>query len=175
MWSCLKLRRVKSETNVISFGSKIVERLRRRQYDRVIIEMTIGFVLCPCTALYRSFIPRCTLTNKAVGTIWRALSKPSQRRQGPDPRPLWLLVGTPSDFGPELLYRLCEAQPTLMDVPIYFWYTIIIIYECRQAKRDLRDVESLRQNCGLFDVIEIAVPRKKSSGVPRYFPEFNNA
>ena len=52
--------------------------------------------------------------------------------------------------------------------------TIGNINECRQAKRDLRDVESLRQNCGLFDVIEIAVPRKKSSGVPRYFQEFNN-
>ena len=50
-----------------------------------------------------------------------------------------------------------------------------VIYEYRQAKRDLRDVESLRQNCGLFDVIEIAVPRKKSTGIPRYFPEFNNA
>ena len=45
-------------------------------------------------------LKRCTLTNKAVGTIWRALSKPPQRRQGPDPRPLWLLVGTPSAFGP---------------------------------------------------------------------------
>ena len=49
------------------------------------------------------------------------------------------------------------------------------INECRQAKRDLRDVESLRQNCGLFDVIEIAVQRKKSSSNPRFFPEFNNA
>ena len=29
-------------------------------------------------------------------------------------------------------------------------------------KRDLCDVESLRQNCRLFDVIEIAVPRKKN-------------
>ena len=47
--------------------------------------------------------------------------------------------------------------------------------ECCQAKRDLRDVEFLRQNCGLFDVIEIAVPRKKYSGVPQYFLEFNNA
>ena len=35
-------------------------------------------------------------------------------------------------------------------------------YEYRQAKRDLRDVESLRQNCWLFAVIEIAVPRKKN-------------
>ena len=43
-------------------------------------------------------------------------------RQGPDPRPLWLLVGTPSAFGPELAYRLRVAQPTLMDVPIYLIY-----------------------------------------------------
>ena len=66
--------------------------------------------------------------NKAVGTIWRALSKPPQRRQGPDPRPLWLLVGTPSAFGPELVYRLRVAQPTLMDVARYFWYTLILLY-----------------------------------------------
>ena len=83
-----KLRRVKSETNFISSGSKIVKRLRRRQYDPVIIERTIGLVLGSCTALYRSFLKRCTLTNKAAGTIYRALSKPPQRRQGPDPRPL---------------------------------------------------------------------------------------
>ena len=34
-----------------------------------IIERTIGLVLGPFTALYRSFLKRCTLTNKAVGTI----------------------------------------------------------------------------------------------------------
>ena len=83
-----KLWRVKGEANFISSGSKIVKRLRRRQYDPAIIERTIGLVLGPFTALYRSFLKRCTLTNKAVGTIWRALSKPPQRRQGPDPRPL---------------------------------------------------------------------------------------
>ena len=104
-----KLRRVKGEANFISSGSKIVKRLRRRQYDPAIIERTIGLVLGPFTALYRSFLMRCTLTNKAVGTIWRALSKPPQGRQGPDPRPLWLLVGTPSAFGPELAYRLRVA------------------------------------------------------------------
>ena len=122
-----KLRRVQGETNFISSGSKKVKRLWRRQYDPVIIERTIGLVLCPFTALCRSFLKRCTLTNKAVGTVWRALSKPPQRRQGPDPRPLWLLVGTPSACGPELAYRLRVAQPTLMDVPIYFWYTIILL------------------------------------------------
>ena len=52
-----------------SSGSKIVKRLRRRQYDPVIIERNIGLVLGPFTALYRSFLKRCTLTNKAVGTI----------------------------------------------------------------------------------------------------------
>ena len=123
-----KLRRVKSESNFISSGSKIVKRLRHRQYDPEIIERTIGLVLGPFTALYRSFLKRCTLTNKAVGTIWRALSKPPQRRQGPDPRPLWLLVGTPSAFGPELAYRLRVAQPTLMNAPIFLIYFYITIY-----------------------------------------------
>ena len=113
-----KLRRVKGETNFISSGLKIVKRLRRRQYDPVIIERTIGLVLGPFTAFYRSFLKSCTLPNKAVGTIWLALSKP-QRRQGPDPHPLWLFFETPSAFGPELTYRLRVAQPTLMDVPIY--------------------------------------------------------
>ena len=28
-----------------------------------------------------------TMTNKAVGSIWRDLSKPCERLQGPDPRP----------------------------------------------------------------------------------------
>ena len=48
------------------------------------------------------------LTNKAMGTIWRDLSKPPQRREDPDPRPLWLLVGTPWILGPELFSRRAE-------------------------------------------------------------------
>ena len=58
----------------------------------------------------------------------RALSKPPQRRQGPDPRPLWLLVGTPSAFGPELAYRLRVAEPTLMDVPIFLIFFFITCF-----------------------------------------------
>ena len=119
---------LKDTPNFISSGTKIVKRIRRRQYDPLIIETSIGLVLGPCTALCRLFLKHCTLTNKAVGTIWRALSKPPQRRQGPDLRPLWLLVGTPSAFGPELAYRLRVAQPTLMDVTRYFWYTFILLY-----------------------------------------------
>ena len=64
-----KLRRVKDKPNFISSGLKIVKRLRRRQHDPLLIEMTIGFMLCPFTALYISFLKRCTLTNKAVETI----------------------------------------------------------------------------------------------------------
>ena len=64
-----KLRRVKDTPNFISSGSKIVKGLRRRQYDPLIIETTIGLVLGPCTALCRLFLKHCTLTNKAVGTI----------------------------------------------------------------------------------------------------------
>ena len=125
-----KLRRVKCESNFISSGSQIVKRLRRRQYGPVIIERTIGLVLGPFTALYRLVLKRCTLTNKAVGTIWRALSKPPQRWQVPDPRPLGLFVGTLSAFGLELAYRLCVPQPTLMDVPIFLIYFYITIYVC---------------------------------------------
>ena len=64
-----KLRRVRHEANFVLSGSKIVKRLRRRKYDPSIIEKTIGLVLGPSTALYRSFLKHCTLTNKAVGTI----------------------------------------------------------------------------------------------------------
>ena len=77
-----KLRRVKGTPNFISLGSKIVKRLRRRQYDPVIIKRTIGLVLGPSIALYEPFLKHCTLTNKAVGTIWRALSKTSSEATG---------------------------------------------------------------------------------------------
>ena len=116
-----KLRRVNDTPNFISSGSKIVKRLRRQQYDPVIIEMTIGLVLGPCTALYRPFLKHCTLTNKAVGAIWRALSKPPQRRQGPDLRPLWLLVGTPSAIRPELAFSRAEHSLPYSDVTIYIF------------------------------------------------------
>ena len=77
-----KLRSVRCEANSVSSGSEIVKRLRRRKYDPVIIERTICRVLGPSTALYRSFLKHCILTNKAVGTIYLDLSKPPQRRQG---------------------------------------------------------------------------------------------
>ena len=111
-----KLRRVKDTPIFISSGSKIVKRLRRRQYDPLNIERTIGLVLGPSTAFYRPF-----LTNKAVGTIWRALSKPPQRRQGPDLRPLWLLVGTPSAIRRELASRRAEQSLPYSDVTIYIF------------------------------------------------------
>ena len=95
------------------------------------IRLRQGLVLGPSTALCRPFLKHCNLTNKAIGTIWRALSKPFRRRQGPYSRPLLLYVGTPSAFAPALEYRLRVhgvAKPALMDVPIYFWYTIILLY-----------------------------------------------
>ena len=125
-----KLRRVKCEENFVSSDSKIVERLRRRKYDPVIIERTMDLVLGPSTALYRSILKHCTPTNKAVGTLWRDLSKPPQTRQGPDPLPLWLLVDTPSVLGPELVSRRAE-QPTLVYVFTYFWYTVFTtLHDC---------------------------------------------
>ena len=129
-----KLRRVKGTPNFISSGSKIVKRLRRRQYDPLIIERTIGLVLGPSTALYGPFLKHCTLTNKAVGTIWRALSKPPQRRQGPDLRPHWLLVGTPSAIRPELAFSRAEHSLPYSDVTIYIFailYLLSMLYVYR--------------------------------------------
>ena len=40
----------------------------------------------PPTASCRLFLKQCTLTNKSVGTALRVLSKPLQRRQGPELR-----------------------------------------------------------------------------------------
>ena len=56
---------------------------------------------CPFYSLYISFLKHCTLSNKALGTIWRDLSKPPNRRQGTNP--LKLLV-----IGPELASRRAE-------------------------------------------------------------------
>ena len=121
-----KLRRVKDTPNFVSSGSKIVKRLRRRQYDPLIIERTIGLVFGHCTALYRPFLKHCTLTNN----IWRALSKPPQRRQGPDLHPLWLLVGTLSAIRPELAFSRAEHSLPYSNVIIYIFamYIIFIIY-----------------------------------------------
>ena len=113
--------------NQTTVRSKIVNRLRRRQYDPVIIERTIGLALGPYTTLYKPFLKHCTLTNKAVGTIWRALSKPVQRQQGPDLCPLWLLVGTPSAIIPELAFSRAEHSRPYSDVAKYiFWYILFI-------------------------------------------------
>ena len=55
--------------NFISSGSKIVKGVRQRQYDALIIERTIDFVLGPSTTLYGPFLKHCTLPNKAMETI----------------------------------------------------------------------------------------------------------
>ena len=89
---------------------------------------SIGLVLGPSTALYGPFLKHCTLTNKAVGTIWRALSKPPQRRQGPDLCPLWLLVGTPSAIKPELASRRAEHSLPYSDLlnKIFITYAVCV-------------------------------------------------
>ena len=66
--SSLQTRRVRCEANIVSSGSKIVKRFDVES-DPFIMERTICLVIGPSTALYRSFLKHCTLTNKAVGTI----------------------------------------------------------------------------------------------------------
>ena len=94
----------------------------------MIIERTKGLVLCPSTALYEPFLNHCILT-----TIWRALSKPPQRRQGPDLCPLWLLVGTPSVIIPELAFSRAEHSRPYSDVAkyifdIYYLLTMLFVH-----------------------------------------------
>ena len=114
-----KIRRVQDTPNFISSDSKIVKRLRQRHYDLLIIERTIGLVCDPCTALYRLFLKHCTLTNKAVGTIWRALSRPPQ---------VWLLDGTPSAIRPELAFSRTEHSLPYSDVTLnIYFYTLVFI------------------------------------------------
>ena len=90
-----KLRWVKSSANFVSSDSKILKRLRRRKYDPVIIERTIGLVLVPSASVNRSFLDCCTLTNKA------------QKEIRPWSRLLWLFVETHS--APELSYSFGGA------------------------------------------------------------------
>ena len=78
------------------------------------------------TALYRPFLQHYTLTNKVVGTLWRALSKTPSRRQRPDLRPLRLLVGTPSAIRPELASRRAEHSLSYSDVAIYIFITYAV-------------------------------------------------
>ena len=116
-WSCIQILegQRRRECHLVGLGNSETH-ATSSVHDPAIIERTLGHVLGPFTALNRSYlyIKHCNLNNKAVGTLWRALSEPPQRWQGPDPRPLALLVGTHSAFGPELAYRLRVAQPTLI-------------------------------------------------------------
>ena len=108
--------------NLVIFRSKnICQKESLTRSSTVIIERTKGLVLGPFTALYRLFLKYCTLTNKAVGTICRALSKPPQRRQGPDLCYLWLLVGTPSAIIPELAFSRAEHSRPYSDVAKYIF------------------------------------------------------
>ena len=62
-----------------------------------------------------------TLGSSTVVCTVQTLYKPPQRRQGPDLRPLWLLVGTPSAIEPELAFSRAEHSLPYSDVTIYIF------------------------------------------------------
>ena len=68
--------------------------------------------------MYKHSIP-----TEAVGTIWWDFSKPPQRRQGANPFPIWLLVGTPLVLGPELASRRAEHS-------LLWWCLYIFLIYC---------------------------------------------
>ena len=80
--------------NFVSSGSPIIKSLWRWKYNKGIIEWPTFLVFGTSTAFGRSFLDLCTLTYRAVGTIWWDLSKHPKRRQCHNSRPLWLLLGT---------------------------------------------------------------------------------
>ena len=54
------------------------------------------------------------------------IETPPQRRQGPDLRPLWLLVGTPSAIRPELAFSRAEHSLPYSDVTIYIFAILYV-------------------------------------------------
>ena len=132
IFSCdfyLKLRRARGSNNFIFTGTKIVKRLRRRQYDHGIIEKTISYAFGPYIVTFlQPWTENCTLTNKLAGTTWRTLSKPPQRRQGPEPCPFRLLiVGNPA---PRTLLRLQIGQSKTCSCRchLFFLYIFLILF-----------------------------------------------
>ena len=65
------------------------------------------------------------------------LSKPRQRRLGPDLRPLWLSFGTTSAIRPELPSRRAEHSLPYSDVTIYIFDMIFITFDVRVSIYDL--------------------------------------
>ena len=120
-----KLRRIKDTPDFISSVSKIVKRLRRRQYDPAIIERTIYLVLGPSTAF-----PKALHSDyQGGGDYMNSLVQTSSEATGHDLCPLWLLVGTPLAIRPELAPRRAEHSLYYSDVAIYiFLYVIFITY-----------------------------------------------
>ena len=125
-WSFFKLRRVKPKAHLV--GLEVSETpstssvwLSDHWEDYRSCARPFNNLLQICPLLKHH-----TLTNKAVWTLRRVFSIPPQRRQGLDPRPIWLLVETTSALWPEIEYRLRKAHHTLMDVTRYFWYSIYI-------------------------------------------------
>ena len=101
-------------------------------------------MLGPFTALYRYFLKRCTLTNKAVGTIW-LFSKPPQRRQGPDTRPLWLYfikwiyVYMYIHLFTDCLLPRNNSSPFLREQPSFTGIGSKAVYACPEGYTDVGD------------------------------------
>ena len=95
----------------------------RRQYDPVIIERTIGFVLGPSTTLYKPFLKHYTLTNKAVGLYngpWPNLFR-GKRVLIPSP-----LSVSRDSYSPWTLARIQTARNKACSSGCHY---IILIYE----------------------------------------------
>ena len=90
-------------------------------------ETNIDLVLDNSVAFHRPFLRYCAMTNKAMGTIWRVLSKPIERRQDPIPRPLWLL----DSFSPRSLAQRKIGQSKTYSGGCHLTFFMFYLYHIR--------------------------------------------
>ena len=119
-----KLRRFKDTPNFISSGFENSWTPSTTTVWPIEHREDYKYCVLPSTALYRHFLKDCTLTNKAVRTIWKALSNFLKGDKVLIFVPLWLSVGNPSAIRPELASRREEHSLRYSDVTIY----IFLIY-----------------------------------------------
>ena len=116
-WRTIGPRISKYRRSTIDFGwfvvlweHQIIQVKKRNTFWQFLLSYSELLSKFNAVSFQDTFLKHCTLTNKAVWTIWRALFRSPYRRQGPDPCPLWLKVCTTAAIGPDLVYKLAEQS-----------------------------------------------------------------
>ena len=123
LWSGLQ---TKEGQRRISSDAKIVKSLRHRKYDQVIIKRTIvlWFAFLPFYSLVQTIALWLTMQwgRYMTGLVQTSSEETSSWSQSP----LWLLVSYSLSHWTWASFQMGGVKPTLVDVFIYFWYSIFI-------------------------------------------------